>query len=73
MTMLLVNFPLGVPGSSRLGFKTQLTDIPQIAVGFTFTLLPFLSPDKAKPVRLGFSDAGRDISAPIIKIGGRLT
>jgi hypothetical protein len=33
-------------------YKTQLTDIPQIAVGFTLILLPFLSPDKAKPVRL---------------------
>ena len=31
--------------------KTQLTDIPQIAVGFTLILLPFLPPDKAKPVR----------------------
>jgi hypothetical protein len=39
----------GRPVEIWSGGKTQLTDIPQIAVGFTFILLPFLSPDKAKP------------------------
>src|ERR1700730_19146286 len=31
---------------------SYLTDIPQIAVGFSLILLPFRSPDKAEPGRL---------------------